>query len=56
MQNGRPLSSERPPVGRGRRARPPERIDSAFYTAQVMSCPQHCGDLIMPCPFGHFDT
>ena len=25
-------------------------------TEQVMSAPQQSGDLIFPCPFGHFDT
>jgi hypothetical protein len=25
------------------------------YTLQVMSWPQHIGDLILPCPFGHFE-
>ena len=24
--------------------------------AQVISAPQHSGDLIFPCSFGHFDT
>jgi hypothetical protein len=23
---------------------------------QLMSSPQHMGDLILPCPFGHFET
>ena len=23
---------------------------------QVISCPQHNGDFIFPCPFGHFET
>ena len=25
-------------------------------TEQVISCAQHCGDLTMPCPSGHFET
>ncbi len=29
---------------------------TAHPTEQVMSAPQHNGDLIFPCPFGHFDT
>ena len=27
-----------------------------LYTLQLMSSPQHCGDLILPCPSGHFAT
>jgi hypothetical protein len=27
-----------------------------YLIEQVMSSPQHIGDLILPCPFGHFET
>ena len=27
---------------------------ASAYTLQLMSSPQHCGDLTLPCPSGHF--
>jgi hypothetical protein len=54
MQQRPPRGTRQPPTTGAREPRyvhpqPP-------YTAQVMSEPQHIGDLIIPCPFGHFDT
>jgi len=31
------------------------RITINYLTVQVISCPQHIGDLIFPWPFGHFE-
>ncbi len=39
----------------GPRGPPEDEIPAGpGYTLQLMSSPQHCGDLILPCPSGHF--
>jgi hypothetical protein len=46
-------------IGHYRMAKPPiAKPDSTrnYLIEQVMSSPQHIGDLILPCPFGHFET